>query len=85
MLETSTAERHAGVNVSYENSFSVIRKEIKVSVGQGGKDTTGFINEEKPPNKPKEKLIVKCMAYKNGGGLNQTQEVKPSVLVQGTA
>ena len=27
-METSTAERHAGMNISYENSFSAIKKDI---------------------------------------------------------
>lgn len=28
LMETSQAERHAGINVSYENSFSAIKKDI---------------------------------------------------------
>jgi hypothetical protein len=27
-METSTAEKYAGMNVSYENSFSAIKKDI---------------------------------------------------------
>lgn len=27
-VETSTAERHAGMNVSYDNSFNAIKKDI---------------------------------------------------------
>ena len=27
-METSQAERHAGMNISYENSFTAIKKDI---------------------------------------------------------
>ena len=27
-METSTAEKYAGMNISYENSFSAIKKDI---------------------------------------------------------
>jgi hypothetical protein len=27
-METSTAEKHAGINISYENSFTAIKKDI---------------------------------------------------------
>lgn len=72
-VETSQAERHAGMNVSYENSFNAIKKDIaketvdkikaKAAALGAAKEQTLIPIEEKP-NKPKEKLIVKNM----GGG-----------------
>jgi hypothetical protein len=68
-VETSQAERHAGMNVSYENSFNAIKKDLlnqmpidKKRHGPGKE----LIPIEEKPNKPKEKLIVKNM---NHGGV----------------
>lgn len=59
-VETSQAERHAGMNVSYENSFNAIKKDIlKETVDKKMKEP--LIPIEEKPNKPKEKLIVKNM------------------------
>ena len=63
-METSTAERYAGINVSYENSFTAIKKDIlKETVDK--KKQAAFTKEiipiEEKPNKPKDKLIVKNM------------------------
>ena len=70
-VETSQAERHAGMNVSYENSFNAIKKDIAketvdkmkakaAALGAANKEQAMIPVEEKP-NKPKEKLIVKNM------------------------
>jgi hypothetical protein len=63
-METSQAERHAGMNVSYENSFTAIKKDIfKETVDK--KRNTALTKEvipiEEKPNKPKDKFIVKIM------------------------
>ena len=69
-VETSQAERHAGMNVSYENSFNAIKKDIaKETVDKmrakaaalGAAKEQSLIPIEEKPNKPKEKLIVKNM------------------------
>lgn len=87
-METSTAERHAGINVSYENSFSAIKKEVlketvdKKKVMQGMKEV---IPIEEKPNKPKDKLIVKNMQHSVDIAaqqqLNLTQEYKNNTSV----
>jgi hypothetical protein len=84
-METSTAERYAGINVSYENSFTAIKKDIfKETVDK--KKTAALTKEiipiEEKPNKPKDKFIVKNMNNSTNGdipqsyNLNLTQEVK---------
>ena len=69
-VETSQAERHAGINVSYENSFNAIKKDIaKETVDKKIRQavlTKEVIPIEEKPNKPKDKLIVKGM--QGGGG-----------------
>jgi hypothetical protein len=77
-METSTAERYAGINVSYENSFSAIKKDIlKETVDK--KKLAAFSKEiipiEEKPNKPKDKFIVKNnmnSSTHNEGALNMT-------------
>ncbi len=60
-METSTAEKHAGMNISYDNSFSAIKKDIlKETVDK--KIRNAALNKEvvpieEKPNKPREKLI----------------------------
>jgi hypothetical protein len=79
-IETSTAERHAGMNVSYENSFNAIKKDIlKETVDKKrGALIKEVIPIEEKPNKPKEKLLVKSMNHHNTsmGDKNVTQESK---------
>lgn len=85
-METSQAERYAGINVSYENSFTAIKKDIfkeTVDKKKNAALTKEIIPIEEKPNKPKEKFIIKNMnnsavndAY--GQNLNLTQEVKPN-------
>jgi 2-C-methyl-D-erythritol 4-phosphate cytidylyltransferase len=73
-METSTAEKYAGINVSYENSFSAIKKDIlKETVDKKRQNalTKEIIPIEEVPNKPKDKYIVNTM---NSSGLNSTQE-----------
>ena len=73
-METSQAERHAGINVSYENSFNAIKKDIaKETVDKKIRQavlTKEVIPIEEKPNKPKDKLIVKGM--QGGGGTADT-------------
>ena len=83
-METSQAERYAGINVSYENSFSAIRKDIlKETVDK--KKVSAFTKEiipiEEKPNKPKDKFIVKNMEGQQPHPLNLTQEVKPTTAI----
>ena len=72
-LETSKAEQMAGINVSYDNSFNAIKKDIQKTVAR---ETTGTkedvfnstdyesqrkpknIGEELPPNKPNEAIMI---------------------------
>jgi hypothetical protein len=72
-VETSQAERHAGINVSYENSFNAIKKDIaKETVDKKIRQavlTKEVIPIEEKPNKPKDKMIVKGM---QGGNDNST-------------
>ncbi len=82
-METSNAEKYAGMNVSYENSFSAIKKNIlketvdrKYAGSAGGSAATEaatavkeVIPNEEKPNKPKDKFIVKNMSPNS---LNQT-------------
>ena len=65
-VETSTAERHAGMNVSYENSFNAIKKDIfkeTIDKKRIAALTKEVIPIEEKPNKPKDKLIVKNMNH----------------------
>lgn len=83
-METSQAERYAGINVSYENSFTAIKKDIfkeTVDKKKHAALTKEVIPIEEKPNKPKEKFIVKNMNNStnidnNAYQLNQTQEVR---------
>jgi hypothetical protein len=85
-METSTAERYAGINVSYENSFTAIKKDILKETVDKKKQaalTKEVIPIEEKPNKPKDKFIVKNMNNSTNQGnsndgynLNMTQEVK---------
>lgn len=71
-METSQAEKYAGINVSYENSFSAIKKDIqKETVDKKRQNalTKEIIPIEEVPNKPKEKFIINTM---NNSGLNST-------------
>jgi len=63
-METSTAEKYAGINVSYENSFTAIKKDIlkeTVDKKRVAALTKEVIPIEEKPNKPKEKLLIKNM------------------------
>lgn len=78
-METSTAERYAGMNVSYENSFTAIKKDIlkeTVDKKRIAALTKEIIPIEEIPNKPKDKLIIKNMngSIEDGmpGHLNMT-------------
>jgi hypothetical protein len=93
-METSQAERYAGMNISYENSFTAIKKDIfkeTVDKKKHAALTKEVIPIEEKPNKPKEKFIVKNMnnstnndvsALGNGYNLNLTQEVKPNNTIK---
>lgn len=73
LMETSQAERYAGINVSYENSFSAIKKDIFKETVDKKKQaalTKEVIPIEEKPNKPKDKFIVKNM--NNGANANNT-------------
>jgi hypothetical protein len=64
MMETSTAEKHAGMNISYENSFSAIKKDILKETVDKKKIaalTKEIIPIEEKPNKPKEKFMTNTM------------------------
>jgi hypothetical protein len=88
-METSQAERYAGINVSYENSFSAIKKDIfkeTVDKKKNAALTKEIIPIEEKPNKPKDKFIVKNMNNSTNGGsdaynLNHTQEVKVNTTI----
>jgi hypothetical protein len=82
-METSTAERHAGINISYENSFSAIKKDIlKETVDK--KRPPALIKEvipiEEKPNKPGNAFMVNKMNNSTNAAahheLNLTQEIK---------
>jgi hypothetical protein len=93
-METSQAERYAGMNISYENSFTAIKKDIfkeTVDKKKHAALTKEVIPIEEKPNKPKEKFIVKNMnnstnndvsALGTGYNLNLTQEVKPNNTIK---
>lgn len=89
-METSTAEKHAGMNISYENSFSAIKKDIlKETVDKKRQNalTKEVIPIEEKPNKPKDKFIVNTMNNTGGASepiqmhLNLTQEIKGSTTI----
>ncbi len=70
LMETSQAERYAGINVSYENSFSAIKKDIfkeTVDKKKNAALTKEIIPIEEKPNKPKDKFIVKNMNNSTNG------------------
>ena len=70
-METSQAERYAGINVSYENSFTAIKKDIfkeTVDKKKNAALTKEVIPIEEKPNKPKDKFIVKNMNNSTNGG-----------------
>lgn len=74
-METSQAERYAGINVSYENSFTAIKKDIfkeTVDKKKNAALTKEIIPIEEKPNKPKEKFIVKNM--NNSTAANDMQD-----------
>ena len=86
-VETSTAERHAGINVSYENSITAIKKDLLREIPGADRKTKGLLPKgelipiEEKPNKPKEKPIVKNM-HSGKPDLNLTQEFKgPSTSI----
>jgi hypothetical protein len=89
LMETSQAERYAGINVSYENSFSAIKKDIfkeTVDKKKNAAFTKEIIPIEEKPNKPKDKFIVKNMNNSTAGAsdpynLNHTQEVKVNTTI----
>jgi len=90
-METSQAERYAGMNISYENSFTAIKKDIfkeTVDKKKNAALTKEVIPIEEKPNKPKEKFIVKNMNNSTnndvtqGYNLNLTQEVKPNNTIK---
>lgn len=60
------------MNVSYENSFNAIKKDLLNQMPIDKKRHGGLGKElipiEEKPNKPKEKLIVKNMNH--GGGVS---------------
>ena len=59
-MENSNAEKLAGMNISYENSFSAIKKDIlkeTVDKKKASAMTKEIIPIEEKPNKPKEKQI----------------------------
>jgi len=72
-LETSKAEQMAGINVSYDNSFNAIKRDIQVTVGRdhvpvkenllSGLDFDSNrkvknIGDDLPPNKPNEAIMI---------------------------
>ena len=78
-MENSNAEKLAGMNISYENSFSAIKKDIlKETVDK--KKVNAFTKEiipiEEKPNKPKEKQIVKNVNQGNNS-MNMTHDSRP--------
>lgn len=90
-METSQAERYAGMNISYENSFTAIKKDIfkeTVDKKKHAALTKEVIPIEEKPNKPKEKFIVKNMNNSTNGDVNQgynlnlTQEVKANSTIK---
>ena len=57
-MENSNAEKFAGMNISYENSFTAIKKDILKETVDKKKNnalTKEIIPIEEKPNKPKEK------------------------------
>ena len=51
-METSTAEKQAGMNISYENSFSAIKKDILKETVNKNKDNNYQLD------RPKDKGIA---------------------------
>lgn len=84
-METSNAERFAGINISYENSFSAIKKDIlketvdKKKVAALSKEV---IPIEEVPNKPKEKFAINTMSGPGAdGNMNISHEFRPPPAV----
>ena len=49
-METSNAEKHAGINISYDNSFTAIKKDIlKETVDKKRQGPGIFGSNKKPP------------------------------------
>lgn len=75
-METSTAEKHAGINISYENSFNAIKKDILKETVDKKKQaalTKEVIPIEEKPNKPSSAFMVHKM--NNPGGSHNTTAV----------
>lgn len=86
-METSTAEKHAGINISYDNSFTAIKKDIlketvdkkRIAAGGGILATKEIIPIEEKPNKPGSAFMVhKMNTHTNAQELNLTQEIQGS-------
>lgn len=63
-METSNAEKYAGQNISYDNSFSAIRKDILKETVDKKKQaamTKEIIPIEEKPNKPKDRPVIHSM------------------------
>lgn len=64
-METSTAEKHAGINISYENSFTAIKKDILKETVDKKKQAAILTKEvipiEEKPNKPGSAFMVHKM------------------------
>lgn len=67
-METSRAEQQAGINVSYDNSFTAIKRDIQKAVGDKPVESvpstfaTSANNklevDDMPPNKPNEAIMI---------------------------
>lgn len=72
-METSKAEQQAGINVSYDNSFTAIKRDIQKTVGDSkspqpqtkksspssaARRRVKQIAEDLPPNKPNEAIMI---------------------------
>ena len=63
-METSNAEKYAGQNISYDNSFSAIKKDIlkeTVDKKRQAAMTKEIIPIEEKPNKPKDRPAIHSM------------------------
>lgn len=73
------------MNVSYENSFNAIKKDIlkeTVDKKRHAALTKEIIPIEEKPNKPKEKLIVKNMNHHHPAPITTTSVQKELSLTQ---
>jgi hypothetical protein len=71
-METSRAEQQAGINVSYDNSFTAIKRDIQKTVGEArvphpitpssvtsaSQKHSKHITDDQPPNKPNEAIMI---------------------------